>query len=189
MLTNELTVLHVAKCTHHIYYGAQLACFDQRSVIARLLCFAARVPHWVKLPPANRFFIEGLWMMKRRRPMRKILNRRALWLTNVWTTHGGWMSLRPASLKITDIWQHNTMHSAAICSTTSSLVHLTTAVSTLKCIRHNRCSALKNSQSHTDMHTPSTNSTVNNNIQNIDYKQRVTISLDCQHTHVDRYSE
>jgi len=47
------------------------------------------------IPPANRFLIEGLWMMKRRRPMMKILNSLALWLTNVWTTQGGWTSLRP----------------------------------------------------------------------------------------------
>ena len=63
-------------------------------------------------PPAERFFIEGLWMMKRRRPTMKILKSLALWLMNDWTTHGGWTSLRPASLKMIDIWQYNTRHAA-----------------------------------------------------------------------------
>ena len=83
-------------------------------------------PPWIKhwklknIPPADRFFTEGLWMMKRRRPMMKILKSLALWLTNAWTTHGGWMSWRPASLKMIDIWQRNTIQRNTFCSQAGS---------------------------------------------------------------------
>lgn len=87
----------------------------------------------VSSPPGLKFLMDGLWIMKYREPIMNILKRRALWLMNVWTTHGGSISARPASLKTIAIYtQHvninHVIHETLKCTPVVKNVHLVVVV-------------------------------------------------------------